>query len=366
MLNKNIFEFGFKLYSTCIPNSGYSRSCIIDINRHQLFLIPNYLCKIISQQRSTQIKTIKNIKIIEQIDIFNEYYKFLVDNELLVQLPHEDFKHFPNLELNWDFPSICSNSIIDISLKSEFDIFLTLRKLEKIKCFHLQIRFSDIRNITTFENILECVNSSSIKSFQIVINNYLELSESYYVDLTQKYWKLTRVEVFSSVYEKVIPIYYSICLVIFYSRKFIQEECGKIDSNFFTITMGHYTESQKHNTCLNRKLCIDQNGYVKNCPSMTQHFGHISDCNLEEVIHSQEFQKLWFINKDQIDVCQDCEFRFICPDCRCFIQDENDIYSQPAKCKYNPYICKWEGEEGYISVSEWRIQNPKWNKRRKK
>ncbi len=26
------------------------------------------------------------------------------------------------------------------------------------------------------------------------------------------------------------------------------------------------------------------------------------------------------------------------------------MYSQPAKCTYNPYICKWKGEEGCVPV----------------
>lgn len=75
--------------------------------------------------------------------------------------------------------------------------------------------------------------------------------------------------------------------------------------------------------------------------------------NLKEVMQSQEFQKLWHIKKDDIKVCQDCEFRYMCMDCRAFIKDPKDIYSQPAKCPYNPYIAKWKGEEGYITVEAW-------------
>jgi len=61
-------------------------------------------------------------------------------------------------------------------------------------------------------------------------------------------------------------------------------------------------------------------------------------------------------------VCQDCEFRHICTDCRAFIKDSNNIYSQPAKCGYNPYIAKWQNEEGWISVEQWRKENPEWEK----
>lgn len=89
---------------------------------------------------------------------------------------------------------------------------------------------------------------------------------------------------------------------------------------------------------------------------MDKHYGNIMDKNLKEVVQSQEFQKLWHIKKDDIKVCQDCEFRHMCIDCRAFIKDPKDIYSQPSKCPNNPYIAKWKGEEGYITVEEWQEQ----------
>ena len=83
----------------------------------------------------------------------------------------------------------------------------------------------------------------------------------------------------------------------------------------------------------------------------------IKDTTLQEALEKPGFKDLWNIKKDDIDVCKDCEFRHICTDCRAFIKDENDIYSQPAKCGYNPYIAKWESQEGYITVEEWRKSN---------
>jgi SPASM domain peptide maturase of grasp-with-spasm system len=104
--------------------------------------------------------------------------------------------------------------------------------------------------------------------------------------------------------------------------------------------LSFFTEAQAHNTCLNRKLCIDAGGNIKNCPAMSRSFGNIKDTTLKEAIEKEGFKDLWFINKDKIDVCRDCEFRYMCMDCRCFIKDPENIYSQPAKCGYNPYICK--------------------------
>jgi hypothetical protein len=47
------------------------------------------------------------------------------------------------------------------------------------------------------------------------------------------------------------------------------------------------------------------------------------------------------VRKDDIEVCKDCEFRYICTDCRIFKNDSNDIYSKPKKCNYDPYTNTW-------------------------
>ncbi len=53
------------------------------------------------------------------------------------------------------------------------------------------------------------------------------------------------------------------------------------------------------------------------------------------------FKKYWDINKDKIYVCKDCEFRYICTDCRAYVEDPEDILSKPLKCGYNPYTGEW-------------------------
>jgi SPASM domain peptide maturase of grasp-with-spasm system len=129
-------------------------------------------------------------------------------------------------------------------------------------------------------------------------------------------------------------------------------QCGNISEDTFSVNMGHFTESQEYNTCLNKKISIDKKGNIKNCLSMEKTFGNVFRDDIKSTIKTKEFQALWGINKDSIEGCKDCEFRYICSDCRCFIKDPENIYSQPAKCTYNPYICKWKDEEGYVPVEE--------------
>ena len=115
-----------------------------------------------------------------------------------------------------------------------------------------------------------------------------------------------------------------------------ENDCGNSISKYFTTNIKFFNESLHHNNCLNKKLCLDKNVFIKNCPSINKNFGHILDVNLATILNDLDFKYLWSINKDKINDCKVCEFRYVCFDCRAFTI-ENNIYSKPRKCNYNPY-----------------------------
>ncbi len=75
---------------------------------------------------------------------------------------------------------------------------------------------------------------------------------------------------------------------------------------------------------------------------MAQSFGNIRDTTLEKALNHKDFKNYWNITKDQIDTCKDCEFRYVCTDCRAFIENPDDKFSKPLKCGYSPYTNKWQ------------------------
>ena len=62
--------------------------------------------------------------------------------------------------------------------------------------------------------------------------------------------------------------------------------------------------------------------------------------------------RLWGITKDQEDVCRDCEFRRICPDCRVFTRQPERPTAHPARCTYNSNLARWQGQPGYAPVEQ--------------
>ena len=130
--------------------------------------------------------------------------------------------------------------------------------------------------------------------------------------------------------------------VIFVKNSLSNVSCGKISPELFMINPVFYTASHFHNTCLSRKISVDFDGSIKNCPSMSQSFGNIRDTTLLEALEHPEFKKYWNITKDKVSVCMNCEFRYICTDCRAYLEEPGDSHSKPLKCGYNPYTGEWE------------------------
>lgn len=326
-----------QLYNNCFVVKGFSRDVVQNIVAARFYYIPKSMTYYLSIKSQNRLKEIpKQIK--------EEYNKFIVANNLGYY--DDETKKYRNAKLNLDFefPAHISNIVIygsSINLIGE-------RSINKLMVNSVLLIIDKEIPFLVLKNFFEMLPKTSVASVDIIIQNkdYLDL-HSIRHEFEQNL-QIVSVLVKSTENSKNIDDF----------GRIFNEFTGKIEyckvfgENHFIGNRYFFFESQHHNTCLNRKLCIDKDGYVKNCPYMDQHYGHISETNIEEVIEKPEFQKWWHIKKDDIDVCKDCEFRHMCTDCRAFIKDPENIYSQPAKCTYNPYICKWEGEEGYVSVEE--------------
>jgi SPASM domain peptide maturase of grasp-with-spasm system len=338
-----------KLFANCIPVKGYNQSFIYDLQRPKASnAIPNDLYEILTKHADKSLYEIKHHYghvFDEEID---EYFKFLQDEGFAYNFQEKELPHFSALENIWDSPSKITNAIIYVKKHIAYlqNIF---KELSSLRCDALQICFTSIPTIEQIRNIGEMLETLRILSVELLMNsNDIEYNRHIIAEFNQ-YTRFQRLyignssENLSSENGRIITNSDAIDF---------QNGCGKISSLYFALNINVFFESQAHNTCLNRKLCIDAEGNIKNCPAMQQSFGNIRDTTLQEAIEKPGFKDLWYIHKDQIDVCKDCGFRHMCTDCRCFIKDPENIYSQPAKCTYNPYICKWQGQESYIPIEE--------------
>ncbi|HCY01408.1 MAG TPA: grasp-with-spasm system SPASM domain peptide maturase [Bacteroidales bacterium] len=335
---------------------GYCRGIILDLTRQSYKFVPNSLVDLVLECDGLSTEEIKKHYNNQYDSVIHEYIDFLIQNEFAFYADNPSL--FPRMSLSWHSSSLISNAII-CDKQSNHNYRVISDCLDQLNCKGLQLRF--FYPITDLEliDILKEFVASKIKGIEIILPYSSSRTNSNYHDLVKLNPRITSFFLYSSIHNDVCFLDNGRTLPLCHNSNNIVDDnfCGVIHPNNFIVNKTFFCESNSYNGCLNRKIAIDTNGDIKNCPSSEKSFGNIKDTTIRTVLDTLLFKELWKITKDQIEVCKDCEFRYICMDCRVFIKDKNNIYSQPAKCTYNPYIAKWQGQKGYISVEDWLIVN---------
>lgn len=330
----------FILHANCIPVKGASRSLISDLQRGRFFYIPNDLYDILTTIKQNRLEDIYNFYGESNHDILDEYINFLLEKDL--GFIDDEPEGFIDLDMEWDFPAQVTNSIIDIEESNIglVDYRKVFDELSRLNCFCIQVRcFGNIRP-QILDEIVSLTIDSRIKELRFVLRFDNELKEYIVNHILEKHKRVTEI-IFFGAGENKLDTHKGVRFIYMKAENLSALSCGQICSGTFSVNLNHHTESVNFNSCLNRKISLDSSGNIKNCPSQTETFGNISDLTFSTVIKNQHFQLLWKIRKDDIKVCKDCEHRYICTDCRIFIEDKADKFSKPSKCSYDPYAATW-------------------------
>jgi len=333
----------FKLFANCIPVRGYKRSIICDLQLNRFIYIPNKIFAILHENKAKEINYQQLLKKFDdKTQGLKRFVNYFIENNygFITENPND----FPELDLSWDYPSKITNAIIDLSHNSKYNIHKFLKEINELGTPAIQLRFF---NKIKWEEILQLLvyidkNDFSFESIEIIAP-YNPKFKHVFRKLSDYNSMVVSTIIYGSTINKSYFIKENLCHLTYIKNKFENENsCGIISYNTFNVNLFQFCESQSFNTCLNRKLSIDQFGNIKNCPSSSKIFGHIDKINISDVVDSAEFKYLWNIKKNDIKICSICEYRYMCNDCRIFISDEKDILSKPLKCSYNPITSLWE------------------------
>jgi SPASM domain peptide maturase of grasp-with-spasm system len=348
-------ELVLKIFSDCIPVKGYKRGCIYDLNRRSFLYVPNSLIDFLYENEGKSRQVILNSYSNNDLSTINEYFIFFENNDIIFWIKKELFSNFPKVDLHWDYPSIISNAIIDIHSIDEYNIPKTLLKLQKLGCNHIQIRSYMPLRMEQFTSMLESFSDSSFLSIEI-ITKFTSKNSLNEIKLFLRNEKRIKALIFHSSKKNVIINERELNSMgnLVFTKQIINtpNDCHNNSVDYMNVMMEHYTEAQSFHTYFNRKVAIDSDGNIKNCTSQIISFGNVDKHDLETIVSKKEFQKLWFVNKDQTMICKDCEYRYMCTDSRVPVKVGPKLWKHNQECNYNPYIAKWKGEEGYLSLSE--------------
>lgn len=334
------------LVANCFPVRGYKRSIICDTERHKYEFIPNSLYDFIYKYNKRKVAEIKDdFKNSEQWNIVQSYLTFLEQKEFIFYSDKPEL--FPDIEIKWESPLHITNSIIDFDGSSDHDLKKIIEELSELYCEGIEFRDFFGMSVSQIRELVDFTKDSTMRSVYLLLKYNGPYPDVFFEDLIRGNRRIMSVIIHSTPENFEPPEIESDDQGNWYNITYIKQKlsdethCGNVSKFNFSTTMGMFMESHFFNSCLNRKISVDKNGFIKNCPSSKTAFGHHRDNTLISAIENEEFRKYWPVTKDQVSICKDCEFRYICTDCRMYVEDDNNIYSKPAKCNYNPYTATW-------------------------
>lgn len=327
----------FVLYPTCILVKGRCNASINDLQRNTVYSIPLSLYNLFKKDNVLEIDNIYNILDSNEDKLFmDEYLDFLLENDLGVI----NFKKkFEPLSLQYSTNKIISNCIIDFDENSDHPLKYICEQLNKLRCEALQLRYYGEFPFSKIMSDISCFKDSTLRSIELLIvgTGSKEKDKKIILELIHTNPRISEVIFHSSSFDES-EIYGDFLSITYTSQKILNESfCGCISKSYLLSQTQLYLESLYFNSCLYQKISIDRYGHIKNCPSMKKSFGLISESlDLQTLVNSEDFQSVWKIKKDDIEVCKECELRYACQDCRAYLVDPTNHLSKPLKCNYNP------------------------------
>jgi len=327
----------YTLSPNCIIVKGYIRCALLDLQFNTILLISKKLSEIISKPISSKELLLLNRK--DQRIVIQ-----LIKNEILLLIPKIQNDLFHKLNTQFHNVSEINNIIIELS-----DLTFNLRSkisksLDTLNCKFVELRVTKDISVNKLFQFLKLFTTTTIQSINIYFEYSIEAAYLNVIKLKESIAELNSIYVYNlpENFDTNKKIAGKVKVIFLKNRSIAPINCGNISPIYFTINIPFVTEAINYNTCLNCKVSIKKNGDVRHCPSMKKSFFNIKNNDLESVVNENNFIKLGSIKKDQIKTCRDCEFRYVCSDCRAYIEDPKDLYSKPLKCGYDPYTGKWE------------------------
>ncbi len=308
-------------------------------------LIPNSLYDVLVNYATQSPQAIKTSFDQSSHQVLDEYFAFLLKEGwgFMTSEP----QNFPELDTSYRRPERIDNAIIDSDDQSQHDYRHLLTQLDGLDCRHLELRFFSPYPASLISNVLEATDQSVLRSVELIL--------CWSEDLTDQQldtWRMQHPRLMSILMHGVPQSRLKTSADSAKDQAPVRQttahidgahHCGVVHQSYFRAGLSAFTRAMNYNSCLYKKIAVDVKGLIRNCPSMPENFGKADEVSLSDALAHPEFAAHQAITKDQVAVCRDCEFRYVCTDCRAHTR--GGIHDKPVRCSYNPYTATWEQPE---------------------
>lgn len=324
----------YQIFKNVLFTKGYNRTLLYDSLSRQIHFLPNDVFNMIH---------INNYKLNETTD--KEILNFLSDKNLIFKSKPTLLNNFPNINNDIDIPYKILTTVVELSLICAKN----LHKFNSEEINGMILQFNFILNHDTCKETLAFLSDFMMKNEADTFELTICEGFTYPDELFELMEPLNKIFVLNN--------YANIEITDTSNKKnrFINQIDvfnRQISFNYLT-----YFESSNHNVYYNRHLFIGKNTEIKNTLESEYIYDYLENLkhlNLDKILNEKEFTVFWKIKKEDTLICVDCEFKRFCVDNR-IPKKINNKWSYEIECDYNPYISKWEGEEGYKTLKELNI-----------
>lgn len=332
------------LFPFCKLVKGYARSAIYDLEAKKVYLISNKAHSFISTCKGKSLSEIYTACNDSDRDVINSLITFLVNNGLIYWIERHDYPHFLPVASFMQTMKNIDNVIIDIGAESQYNIKDAIEKIKHLYAEVIQLRILYPTIFFRLREYIEFTYHTGVPSIQMVASYRTIGNTNLIYSLVDDYQNITTFFLYNAPQNKTIC--HNQCKIVL-SMDEADAAIHNIVLNKFVCNKRFFFESRNRNVYLSRKCCIDRDGKIKNAPLMPYSYGNIDNIRPEEllsIIKSERFTRIFYAKKDDMPICEICEFRYACFDSNLSFSVRSDgvFFETPTKCNYNPYTAQWK------------------------
>lgn len=302
-MNNQLYYF---LLPYCFIVKGKSKNIIFNAQQCEVTFVSESIINLIDLFDSNSKEEIERIYSDQSQDL-NNIISYLQGKNLIYLKDKNDI--FPDINIEYQSPEHIKHLVVEYSLKYNFnDILLSINKL-LVK--YLEIRYISLSSIDSIQEIKEHMASlyqSTVKAVQLIID--YKYSKQLFAVCKQKDFDIISNIVFfnspftrSEMWEKKNIEYVKV------EYNYIKFSNNNYNKNYI-LDMYYFMLSHCYNPYYFKRLCVDEDGNIKNCLKSNKSFGNIGIDNLLEIIHQEDFRELWNVTPDRIIDIKDNAMRY--------------------------------------------------------
>ncbi|RBL89291.1 grasp-with-spasm system SPASM domain peptide maturase [Chitinophaga flava] len=331
----------FRLFASCQIVPGKYSSAVYDLDRSAIYELPNHLLEVLQQTETVPVDDMEAVFGHEQASQIHTFLDKFVDKEIAFYTTEPE--RFPSIDFTWEMPRFITNAVIETDGTHAFDYHQLLYQLDQLLCQALQLRVLHVpskEELTTM--LLDNIAAAQLNYIELLLPFDETISLQDLQAIMDQQPRLRRIFIYAATADEILLNESDRFgrKIISFQKDIRIDPFEKIRPDRFSPNIISYPEALHHNIGLNRKVCINSKGEIKNYLSHTASFGNINNVRLDTVIQQEIFQEKWFLSNDKIEICKDCKYRYACVS-NSDIREEAGKYYKVDMCSFNQQDNTW-------------------------